>query len=263
MLIQQGELALDEPAPVAAWRQPGDPRGGITVAALLHMSSGLGFANNGLSGLESYNADNEHMRIYFDALNVFDHAVNQPQEIPPNAQFRYRNSDPLTLGRIVRETVEARGEEYLTFPRRALFDKIGARNYVLETDPYGNFIMTGYDYGSGRDWARFGLLHLWDGEWNGERILPKGWSEVVSTPAPGDPTLGYGGLFWLNRGGRYDRIPEDAYWAAGFMGQTTMIIPSMDMVVVRLGPSARGFNGYINRAVGEIVESLRPASSSN
>ena len=263
VLIQQGELALDEPAPVAAWRQPGDPRGGITVADLLHMSSGLGFANNGLSGLESYNADNEHMRIYFDALNVFDHAVNQPQEIPPNAQFRYRSSDPLTLGRIVRETVEARGEEYLTFPRRALFDKIGARNYALETDPYGNFIMTGYDYGSGRDWARFGLLHLWDGEWNGERILPKGWSEVVSTPAPGDPTLGYGGLFWLNRGGRYDRIPEDAYWAAGFMGQTTMIIPSMDMVVVRLGPSARGFNGYINRAVGEIVESLRPASSSN
>lgn len=262
VLIEQGELALDDPAPVAAWRKAGDPRGNITIADLLHMSSGLGFVNDGLSGLESYNVANEHMRIYFDALNVFDHAVNQPQEIPPNSQFRYRNSDPLTLGRIVRETVEARGEDYLTFPRRALFDKIGARNFVLETDPYGNFIMTGYDFGSGHDWARFGLLHLWDGVWNGERILPEGWAEFVSTPAPGDPTLGYGGLFWLNRGGRYDRIPEDAYWAAGFMGQTTMIIPSLDMVVVRLGPSARGFNGYINEAVGEIVESLRPTSSS-
>ena len=80
------------------------------------MSSGLDFANLGLNGPQSYRRDNEHMRIYFDGLNVFEHASsNQPQELPPNTANRYRNSDPLTLGRIVKETVERRGEEYLKF----------------------------------------------------------------------------------------------------------------------------------------------------
>ena len=127
---------------------------------------------------------------------------------------------------------------------------------MLETDAWGNFIMTGYDYGTARDWARFGLLHLWDGDWQGDRVLPRGWADFVSTPAPASENQGYGGLFWLNRGGRYDRVPEDAYWAAGFMGQTTMIIPSRDMVVVRLGPSPGRFDRYFNDFVGRILEAV-------
>jgi len=142
-------------APIKEWHtSKEDPRREIRVRDLLRMSSGLDFANLGLNGPDSFTKDNKHMRIYFDGLNVFEHAVNQPQEIAPNTQYRYRNSDPLTLGRIVKEAVEARGENYLTFPQRALFDKIGARNFVLETDAWGNFIMTGFDYGSARDWAR-------------------------------------------------------------------------------------------------------------
>lgn len=198
------------------------------------------------------------MRIYSDGLNIFDHAVNQPPEIPPNTQWRYRNSDPLTLGKIIRETVEARGESYLQFPQKALFDRIGARNFVLETDAWGNFIMTGYDYGAARDWARFGLPHLWDGVWRGERILPEGWVDFISTPAPADESTGYGGLFWLNRGGAMGRIPADAFWASGFMGQTTMVIPSRNLVLVRMGPSPGGSDGYINELVGRILEALPP-----
>jgi CubicO group peptidase (beta-lactamase class C family) len=201
------------------------------------------------------------MRIYFDALDVFKHAVEQPAEFPPNTRWRYRNSDPLTLGKIVRQTVEDQGGDYLTFPQRTLFDRIGARSFVLETDAWGNFILTGYDYGSARDWARFGLLHLWDGFWNGERILPEGWTEFVSTPAPTDKGQNYGGLFWLNRGGRLDRIPKDAYWSAGFMGQITMIIPSRNVVVVRLGPSPGDYMSYLNVVIGRILENL-PGSHS-
>lgn len=220
------------------------------------MSSGLDFKNYGLDQDNSWSLENEHFRIYFDALNVFEHAVNQPLEIPPGSEFRYRNSDPLTLGRILRQIVEGEGEAYLTFPQRALFDRIGARNYVLETDPYGNFIMTGYDFGSAWDWLRFGLLHLWDGVWEGERILPEGWVDFVRTPAPGAAENNYGGLFWLNRGGAMDRVPEDAFWAAGFMGQTTMIIPSRDMVIVRLGPSPGDYGAYLNEVVGRILEAI-------
>ena len=200
--------------------------------------------------------ENEHMRIYFDAIDIFKHAVEQPAEFPPNTRWRYRNSDPLTLGKIVRETVEAQGGDYLTFPQSALFDRIGARNFVLETDAWGNFILTGYDYGSARDWARFGLLHLWGGRWNGERILPEGWTKFISAPAPADKSLSYGGLFSLNRGGRLNRIPKDAYWSAGFMGQITMIIPSRNVVVVRLGPSPSDYMSYLNDVIGRILENL-------
>jgi CubicO group peptidase (beta-lactamase class C family) len=241
---------------VKEWRTEADPRRQIRIRDLLRMSSGLDFANLGLSGPQSFTKKNEHMRIYFDGINVFEHAVTQPLEIPPNTECRYRNSDPLTLGKIIRDTVEAHGDDYLTFPQRALFDRIGARNFVLETDAWGNFILTGYDYGSARDWVRFGLLHLWDGVWQGERILPEGWVEFISTPAPADPNQKYGGLFWLNRGGALGRAPEDAFWAAGFMGQITLVIPSRDVVVVRLGPSPGGFYEYLNEFVGRVLEAL-------
>ena len=256
ILARQGALKVDDYAPVKEWRKPGDPRGQIRVRDLLHMSSGLDFANLGLNGPESFTRANKHMRVYFDGLNVFEHAVNQPQEIAPNTQWRYRNSDPLTLGRIVKEAVEAKGENYLTFPQRALFDKIGARNFVLETDAWGNFIMTGFDYGSARDWARFGLLHLRDGVFQGTRILPEGWVKFISTPAPADKSLGYGGLFWLNRGGAWKGVPEDAFMASGHMGQYTMVIPSRDMVVVRLGPSPAGEQEYFSELVSRILKGV-------
>ncbi len=256
VLVQRGALTLEDPAPVPEWRAPDDPRNAIKVKHLMRMSSGLDFQNHGLGRPESWLNTNEHFRIYFDAINVFDHAVHQPVDLPPDSAFRYRNSDPLTLGRIVRQIVEVRGEDYLTFPQRALFDRIGARNFVLETDAWGNFIMTGYDFGSAWDWVRFGLLHLWDGVWEGERILPEGWSEFVSTPAPGARNREYGGLFWLNQGGALPDVPADAYWPAGFMGQTTMIIPSRDMVVVRLGPSPGGYNPYLNRVVARLLDAV-------
>ncbi|UCC84374.1 MAG: serine hydrolase [Gemmatimonadota bacterium] len=260
VLVQQGEFELDQPAPVPEWHEdPEDPRREIRIRDLLHMSSGLDFKNYGVGDSLSYTSENEHFMIYFDAVNVFEHAINQPLDIPPNTQFRYRNSDPLTLGRIIRQTVEARGEEYLSSPQRALFDRIGMRNVVLETDTYGNFIMTGYDFVSAYDWARFGLLHLWDGVWEGERILPEGWVEFVSTPTPTDPRQGYGGLFWVNAGGAAPDVPRDAFWPAGFMGQNTVIIPSLDMVVVRLGPSPGGSGRYLNRVIAGVIEALQLA----
>lgn len=256
VLVHRGHLTLDQPAPVKEWQGEGDPRREIRIRDLLRMSSGLDFTNLGLSGPPAFTTRNEHFRVYFDALDVFKHAVNQPLEVPPNTRWSYLNSDPLTLGKIIRETVEAQGEDYLTFPQRALFDRIGARNFVLETDPWGNFILSGYDYGSARDWVRFGLLHLWDGVWQGERILPEGWVEFIAAPAPAEPSEKYGGLFWLNRDGKMDRVPKDAYWAAGFMGQVTLVIPSRELVVVRLGPSPEGVYPYLNETVGRVLEAL-------
>jgi CubicO group peptidase (beta-lactamase class C family) len=157
---------------------------------------------------------------------------------------------------IARRAMEAKGVDWLSFPQRQLFDRIGARSFVLETDAWGNFIITGYDYGGTRDWARLGLLYLWKGVWQGQRILPENWAEFVSTPAPGDPARGYGGLFWLNRGGSRARLPADAYWMAGYMGQTTMIIPSRDLVVVRHGPSPGGDGPYFEELVARVLNAI-------
>jgi CubicO group peptidase (beta-lactamase class C family) len=256
VLIEQGELAVDDPAPVAEWQAARDPRREILVADLLRMSSGLDFDNFGLNPGSSYDAANEHFRIYFDALDVAAHAVNQPLRFSPGTVWRYRNSDPLTLMHIARRVVEARGDDFLSFPQRALFDRIGARSFVLETDAWGNFIITGFDYGGTRDWARLGMLYLQGGEWDGQRVLPAEWASFVSTPAPGDPGRGYGGLFWLNRGGARDRLPEDAYWMAGYMGQITMIIPSRDLVVVRQGPSPGGDGEYIEEFVVRVLDAI-------
>lgn len=260
VLVEQGALDVNQRAPIAAWSGADDPRREITIADLLHMSSGLDFNNYGLGNPNSLTPENHHFRIYFDGINVFDHAVSFPLAAEPGTRWRYLNSDPLTLGRIVRETVEARGESYHAFPWTGLFDRIGIKTAVLETDAWGNFILTGYDYMSARDWARFGMLHLQDGVWEGERILPEGWAEFVSTPAPASPDAGYGGLFWLNRGGDYDRMPPDAYWPAGFMGQNTVIVPSREMVIVRLGPSPGDFAPYLNKVVGDVLDAVGPAA---
>ena len=198
---------------------------------LLNMSSGLDFLNLGADDELSMTHANEHYRIYFEGIDVFEHAIDQPMDAAPGTIFRYRNSDPLTLTRILRQAAEARGSEWLTYAQRLLFDRIGARDYVLETDAWGNFIITGYDYGSAWDWARFGLLHLRDGVWptpdgGSDRILPAGWVDFVRTPAPGAERRNYGGLFWLNRGGALPEAPGDTYWALGAMGQYTVIVPS-------------------------------------
>jgi CubicO group peptidase (beta-lactamase class C family) len=139
------------------------------------------------------------------------------------------------LGRL---GVAKRGEDYHSFPQRALFDKIGIRDAIIETDPYGNFLGQGYEMVAARDWARLGNLYLQDGVWNGERLLPEGYVKYVQTIAPawqadGRPVYG-GGFFWVNGDGATP-IPRDAYSMQGAGGQSATIIPSHDLVVVRLG----------------------------
>lgn len=257
VLMQQGHFTWTDQAPIAEWHGADDPRRDITIANLLNMSSGLDLQNYGLGNDSALTVENEHMFVYFEALNVFEHVVSQPLGIPVNSQNRYRNSDPLSIGRIIRQTVEGRGDVYHQFAQTNLFDRIGVRSAVLETDPYGNYIMSGYEYLSVVDWTRIGMLYLQNGFWEGERILPDGWVDFVRTPAAADPTLNYGGMFWLNRGGALPDVPADAYWAAGLMGQLTFIIPSEDLVVARLGPSPVGANQYMNDVLRGVIEALK------
>lgn len=234
-LIQEGHFDLYDPAPIPEWHVEKDPRSAIRISDLLRMSSGLEFTGTNSPEVLSGEVYPDHMLVYTGAIDVFDFSASRPLEFAPNTVGRYRNSDPLALGRIIEQTVvEDTQQPYFTYPQRELFDRIGIREQVLEPDPYGNFVLTGYDYGTARNWARIGMLYLNDGVWQGERLLPEGFVEFVSTPAPAWEEPVYGGLFWLNRTGEWN-LPEDAFFAAGGGGQRTFIVPSRNMVIVRMG----------------------------
>jgi CubicO group peptidase (beta-lactamase class C family) len=256
LLVRDGTYALDQPAPVPLWRAPGDPRGAIRNVDLLRMSAGLKFLGNQEPGSTQTYPD--HYYIYTGGIDAFQYSITRPQEYPPNTDGRYRNSDPLTIAYLVKLAVTKRRQNILTWPQQALFDRIGIRKQVLETDPYGNFLITGYDYGTARNWARIGLLYLQDGMWQGERILPEGWAQFVSTPAPAWKRPEYGGFFWLNRVNTWN-LPPETYFAAGAGGQNTWIVPSHDLVIVRMG-HMRGQGAArraTNTALGLVMEAVK------
>ena len=237
VLIKQGVYQLWQPAPIPEWQSPGDPRAAIRIADILHMSSGLRIRAPQDPDFDPSGPYPDHVYLYTGGVNAFRYAATRPLQWPPDTVGRYHNTDPVLINYLIRLAVEKRNEEYLSFPQRELIDKIGIRTMVLETDPFGNFLAQGYELASGRDWARLGNLYLQDGVWNGERILPEGYAAFVSTLAPAweaDKRPIYGGFFWINGDGAFP-VPKEAYYMAGAGGQTTLIIPSHDLVVVRLG----------------------------
>jgi len=237
ILVKQGVYDLWQPAPVPEWQGAGDPRARIRIADLLHMSSGLRIKAPQDPDYDPSGTYPDHVYLYTGGINSFQYAATRPLQWPPDTVGRYHNTDPVLINYLIRLAVEKRGEEYLSFPQRALFDRVGVRTMVIETDPFGNLLTQGYEFASGRDWARIGNLYLQDGVWNGERILPEGFVRFVSTLAPAwkaDKRPIYGGFFWINGDGGYP-VPKDAYYMSGAGGQTTLIIPSHDLVVVRLG----------------------------
>ena len=178
---------------------------------------------------------------------------------------RYRNTDPVLTNYLNRLGIEKLKLDYLSYPQRALWDKIGVRTMVMETDPSGNFLTQGYEYMSGRDWARLGNLYLNDGVApGGERLLPENYNDFVSTLAPAwvaDERLVYGGFFWINGDGAWP-IPKEAYSMNGAGGQQVWIIPSHDLVVVRIGNfrGSRHVRASLSKALEILMASVPQAS---
>ena len=237
VLIGQGEYTLDQPAPIPEWQSAGDPRAKIRISDILHMSSGLRIIAPQDPDYDPRGPYPDHLYLYTGTSNAFHYAATRPQEWLPNMVGRYRNTDPVLTNYLIRLAVEKRREPYHAFPQRALFDRIGVRNMVLETDPYGNFLTHGYELGAARDWARIANLYLQDGIWNGERILPEGFVKFVSTLAPAwlaDDRPIYGALFWINGDSTF-AAPKSAYYMQGVGGQNVLIVPTHDLAIVRLG----------------------------
>ena len=236
VLMQQGVYQLDQAAPIPEWQTDGDARAEITIRNILNMSSGLRCRAPQDPDFDAAAGYPDHLYLYTGTINSFQWAATRPQQWPPNRVGRYRNCDPVLTNYLIRLAVEGRGETYHQFPQSALFDKLGIRTMVMETDPYGNFLTQGYELASARDWARLGNLYLNGGVWAGERILPQNFVDFVSTLAPAwdaDARPIYGGFFWL--AGPPVMSMTGGFGMAGAGGQHTVIVPSRELVVVRLG----------------------------
>ncbi|MEO1231146.1 MAG: serine hydrolase [Myxococcota bacterium] len=241
--VKDGLLQVEAPAPIPEWAYFDDPRQAITLAHLLQMSSGL------------YSQGSNTNAIYFGGQDVFSAATTTPLEAPPGQRWKYANNDTLLALRALRAALQD-DLSYLRFPYDRLFAKIGMYHTRMEVDHLGNFIGSSQVYTTARDLARFGVLHLQEGVWEGERILPEGWTKFVATSAPARPRKagerGYGAQFWLLD--TMEGIPPGTYTTAGNKGQYVTIIPARDLVVVRTGVDPNGTRWKADRFVAEAVK---------
>ena len=226
---RDGLLSVDQPATIPEWQFFDDPRQAITFANLLHMSSGL------------YSEGANTAAIYFGGQDVVSAATNTRLEVAPNTRWKYANNDTLLLMRALRATL-ADDLRYMRYPYDELFHRIGMYHTRMEMDHLGNFIGSSQVYTTARDLARFGLLYLHEGVFEGERILPAAWTKYVAEAAPTLPReqgkRGYGAQFWLFD--RLEGVPAGTYTTAGNKGQFATIIPQHDMVIVRIGVDPDG-----------------------
>jgi len=234
MMVDRGSMALDAPLdidwlPEAAAAEQ-DPRRSISLRHVLNMSSGLypvdSFGKEYVTGSGL---------AYWAGASSSREARRRGLIREPGAFWDYENYDTLLA---VYALKRALGDDraYLEFPRKALLDRIGMRNTLVGTDRFGDFVFSSQVYTNARDLARFGLLYLHNGKWNGQSLISEDWIRFVRTPAPATAASGnfYGGQWWLVPDDRED-VPKDAYATAGNRGQYVIVVPSHDVVIVRRG----------------------------
>jgi CubicO group peptidase (beta-lactamase class C family) len=234
MLVGEGRLDLDTPAPVPAWQGPGDPRRAITLQDMLEMRDGLDFVEQYVIGSPSdvidmlFGSGQQDMAAFTEA---------KPLAVPPGSRFNYASGTSNVISAIVARLI-GRGEPYRSFLHRRLFDPVGMTSASPGFDEAGTWVASSSVQATARDFARFGYLYLRDGTWDGRRLLPEGWVDHGRLPHSIDPEDGdlYGAHWWVV-GDEYG-----SFRASGYEGQSILISPGLDLVVVRMGktPTERG-----------------------
>jgi CubicO group peptidase (beta-lactamase class C family) len=230
--VKDGKLALTDTALMPEWRDQGDPRRAITVDELMRMTSGLTFD-------ESYgDTDSDVAQMLFVKGDKAGFAADKPLAFPPDTHWAYSSGTTTILAGVLRQSFNDE-RDYLRYPEERLFGALGMRSAVLEPDASGIFAASSFLYATARDFARLGLLFLHDGVWEGTRILPAGWVAYALTPTKLSPDGEYGAHVWLklpeSSGGGEPPMPEDAYYMLGHDNQVVAVVPSRDLVIVRLG----------------------------
>ena len=228
MLVADGRLALDAPAAVPEWADPGDPRHAITLRQLLAMRDGLDFAEDYVDGELS---DTIEMLFGAGQADMAHFAADRPLVAPPGTRFNYSSGTSNIISGIVARAVGP-GESYARFLHGRLFGPLGMTSADPEFDEAGTWVASSSMYATARDYARFGLLYLRDGVWDGVRLLPAGWVDYGRTWVSEDPddASPYGAHWWGVAG---DTL--GTFRASGYEGQSITLCPALDLMVVRLG----------------------------
>ncbi len=242
LLEKHGKINIFEPAPIVEWAN--DERKNITTHNLLQMNSGLEWEEN-------YNKISDVTQMLFQAEDMTKSQIKKALVGKPNASWNYSSGTTNLLSGIVRKQFKTH-QEYLDFWYAGLIDKIGMNSMVIETDMAGNFVGSSYGWATTRDWAKFGLLYLHKGNWNGEQILSESWVNYTATPT-NTSNGSYGAQFWLNRGGKFPKVPKDMFYCSGYQGQMVAIFPSHDLVIVRMGLNSDfDFDNFLSGVIGSL-----------
>ncbi len=228
---QAGDVEVSDPIALNYWRQGGeyDIRNQITVDHALRMATGR----------YSDTPGNRSVPLYWGGSSVNETALAWPVLHAPGTVFRYANNDSLLAMKAV--------ERYLTFyGAEGVLGRFGMHRTIAETEWSGGLVLSSQVWSTARDLGRLGQLHLNDGMFEGERILPEGWTDYVSDPSgpqPAGTNRGYGAGWWTFRrpeGNAFEGIPDDAFYAAGRRGQYIVVVPSRNIVIVRRGEDMAG-----------------------
>jgi CubicO group peptidase (beta-lactamase class C family) len=239
VLVRQGKLARDRPAPIAAWQKEDDPRRAITVDQLLRHTAGLALGSSLSASLGA--ALEPVNRMKFMESDMAAYAESIALETAPGETWNYHDGNTLILSHLIRNAAGGTPADVLRFARAELFGPLGMDHVTNEFDAAGTPEGSTQMLASARDWVRFGLLYLNDGMIGGKRILPEGWVSYSASPTP-NAFVGYGAGFWTNLGDSFGakyRVehgwPRDAFFAKGTIGQYVIVIPSERLVITRFG----------------------------
>jgi len=254
LLVREGKLDLDAPAPVPRWQRDGDPRRALTLRQLLNMTSGLDNADGG------DDADSLVAKLFFGELSAdsADAAAKVDLAYEPGTHWAYSTATSQILAGIVARSVGGGREGVRAFVERELVAPLGAASLVIEFDPAETPLGGGYVWASARDWARLGLLYLRDGVWDGRLILPAGWVDFTRTVAPAENNGTYGAHFWVAAKPAEHQFQTlrpgiDAFQMNGNAGQFVVIVPDRDLIVVRLGEMHVATWPELNHELADVI----------
>ncbi|NJN50411.1 MAG: serine hydrolase [Gammaproteobacteria bacterium] len=225
VLVGDGKLDIDAPAPVPEWQAANDPRRAITLEHLLRMSSGLEFREDYVDGQVS---DVIPMLSFEGRHDMGAFAAAKPLLHAPGTFWSYASGTTNIICRILRDVVGGGETGMLAFMRERLFEPIGMTTALPKFDSAGTFVGSSYLLATPQDFARFGLLYLNGGRWGERQILPHGWVDHARRVTYADAEQAYGAHWWLVPG-------KPWYYASGYDGQRILIVPEKALIVVRCG----------------------------
>lgn len=249
MLVGDGRLDLAAGGLVPEWTD--DERAAITLPDLLAMRDGLAWNEDYVDAGGSQVID---MLFGEGAEDVGAFARTRPLAVAPDTRFNYSSGTTNVISGIVADVV-GRGDPYVTFLRERLFAPIGMTTAVPTLDATGLWVASSYVHATAEDFARFGYLHLRDGTWGGRRLLPEGWVDGGRRLRSIDPDngRGYGWQWWVTGD------EHGTFWANGYEGQSIMVSPANDLVVVRIGRTDASHGLDLHEWRGRVVDAFAGA----